>query len=134
MIFLDTNIFVDVLSNRDVWYEGSVEVINRVITGAEKGCMSVLTIPILWYVFGEKRESIPEIKAIIKNFNIISLTPELIRRSFGSEMRDFEDAIQLYSAIKGNCNFIITRNKKDFSNQKGLGILTPEEFMRRHES
>ncbi len=133
MIFLDTNIFVDVLSNRANWYEESAEIINRVAVGKEKGCISALTIPNLWYVLGEKRESIHEIKDIIKNFKVASLTPQIIETAFDSPIGDFEDAIQLHSAISNKCDFLITRNKKDFVSGSGITVSTPEEFLARRK-
>lgn len=128
-MFVDANIFVDVLADRDDWYENSAEIINRVETGTESGCISALTVPILWYVMGEKAEHLKEIKDIIKNFKIIPLTSQLINTSFNSEMKDFEDSIQLYSAIKGKCNTLITRNKRDFRTNTKISILTPDEFL-----
>ena len=57
---------------------------------------------------------------------IIPLNSKMLRISFASQMNDFEDAIQLNSAIKGGCTTLITRNKKDFGNPKELDILTPQ--------
>jgi predicted nucleic acid-binding protein len=128
MIFLDANIFVDVLTARE-GYEASLEIINSIRNKKEDGCLSALTIPILWYVLGEKRRSIAEIKSIIEGFNIVPLDPEIINTSFDSEMGDFEDAIQLNSAISGGSNIIITRNKKDFRSAAKVEILTPEELL-----
>jgi predicted nucleic acid-binding protein len=80
-------------------------------------------------VLGESNESIKDIKALVKHFKIIPLNSQMLDISFASQMDDFEDAIQLNSAIKGGCNTLITRNKKDFGTTKGLDILTPEEFV-----
>ncbi|HNR85475.1 MAG TPA: PIN domain nuclease, partial [Taishania sp.] len=47
-----------------------------------------------------------------------------------SNQKDFEDAIQYYTAIEFGMEIIITRNKKDFKNLN-LPILTAKEFMNR---
>lgn len=128
MIFLDANIFLDVLSARD-GYEASLEIIDSIRRRKEEGCLSALTIPILWFVLGESPKSLNSIKSIIDGFSIIPLNLQIINASFKSEMSDFEDAIQLNSAIKGRSKIIITRNKKDFKSKAKLEILTPEEFL-----
>ena len=43
----------------------------------------------------------------------------MVRRSqkaINSDFKDFEDAMQYYSALEANCDLIITRNEKDFKN------------------
>lgn len=133
MIFLDANIFVDVLSARE-GYESSAEIIESVKDGKEGGCLSALTIPIIWYVLGESRESVKEIETLAKRFKIIPLNNQILKSSFRSGMGDFEDSIQLNSALKGGSKFLITRNKKDFEPHDGITVLTPEEFLSLHKN
>lgn len=133
MIFLDTNILLDVLlSGREEWKLASTEVVDRVRTGREKGCLSALSVPTVWYAMGERRESIKEIKSIIKHFKIISLNSFILGLSFKTDINDFEDAIQLNSALASKSDYLITRNKRDFEPVKGIAILTPEEFLAKH--
>ena len=112
--------------------ESSLRVIEMVRKGNISGHISSLSVPILWFL---TEKTLPEseakevTKSIIKGFSIITLNPEILNKSFKSEIGDFEDAIQLYSAIKGNCKYLITRNKKDFITAGKISILTPEEFL-----
>ncbi len=133
MIFLDANVLVDVLSARE-GFEASAEIIESVKNGKEKGCLSALTIPIIWYVLGESKESVKEIETLAKHFKIVSLNSQILNNSFKSDMDDFEDSIQLNSALKGRSEFLITRNKKDFKLHSGIAILTPEEFLAMHRN
>ncbi len=134
MILLDVNIFIDVLEDR-AGLEASSKIIELVKENKLPGCISALTVPILWFLI-EKRMSESEAKtktkAIIKGFKIIPLTSRIINVSFDSEMADFEDAIQFNSTIKGEAEFLITRNKRDFMLNDRIVILTPEEFLARH--
>ena len=45
-----------------------------------------------------------------------------------SSFRDFEDAVQYYSAVQAKSECLITRNKSDFK-VDALPVLTPEEFL-----
>ncbi len=56
----------------------------------------------------------------------------MLNNSFESEIPDFEDAIQFYSAKEKDVEIIITRNKKDFMPvEKEIMISTPEEFIKK---
>jgi len=47
-----------------------------------------------------------------------------------SNFKDFEDALQNYSAeLNGQIDLIVTRNIKDFS-KSSLGVMTPENYLK----
>jgi hypothetical protein len=48
--------------------------------------------------------------------------------SLASQFRDFEDALQYYSALTAKVDAIITRNAKDFANSK-LPVMTAGEYL-----
>ena len=54
----------------------------------------------------------------------------VVLSALNSEFKDFEDALQNFSAIEnGNIKIILTRNIKDFSKSK-LAVLTPETYLK----
>lgn len=121
---------MDMLEERQ-GVESSTKIINLVREKKLTCCISALTIPILWFLT-EKNLSETEAKTvvheIVKGFSVTPLNTIIINEAFKSKINDFEDAIQLYSAIKSKSEFLITRNKKDFESNK-ISILTPEEFL-----
>lgn len=131
MILLDVNIFMDVFEGRE-GIETSLKVMELIEENRLKACISALTVPILWFLM-EKRMPESEAKAkvtvAIKGFLVVPLNKTILQEAFKSEMADFEDAIQFYSAIKGKCSALVTRNKKDFTIHNKLDVLTPEEFL-----
>jgi predicted nucleic acid-binding protein len=131
MILVDVNVFVDVLSGRK-GFEDSIRVIDYVRKGKIDGYISALTVPLLWFLLSKWRDSTTakkEVREIIKGFRIVALSDKIIEGSFNSEIEDFEDAIQFFSAIEAGCTIIVTRNKKDFKKTENINILTPEEFL-----
>ncbi len=60
---------------------------------------------------------------------LIDTSHQDVNAAIESKIKDLEDAILYYTAISNNCEFIITRNVKDFpeSNEQ-ISILKPEEF------
>ena len=50
--------------------------------------------------------------------------------ALNSEFKDFEDALQNYSAeLNGEIDMIITRNTKDYKKSQ-IGIMNPENFLK----
>jgi predicted nucleic acid-binding protein len=130
-IFVDTNIFVDVLEERLGWIE-SFEVINGVWGGTYGGYVSALTVTNLYFrrkrIVGKEIEARDDVWRMINGFQIIEMNATILQQSKDDiKFRDFEDAIQYYSA-KSRCDTIITRNKRDFPH-KDMKTLTPEEFL-----
>jgi predicted nucleic acid-binding protein len=52
---------------------------------------------------------------------------KVIDLSLDSDFKDFEDAVQCCSAVNAKADYLITRNKRDYTIDI-LPILTPEEF------
>ena len=53
---------------------------------------------------------------------------EVIDKAINSNFKDFEDALQYFSAIATDCDLIITRNEKDFKNAL-IPILNSESYL-----
>jgi len=52
-------------------------------------------------------------------------------KGLNSKFADFEDSLQYFSALKSECNLIITRNSKDFK-ESYLSVMTAEEYLLVH--
>jgi predicted nucleic acid-binding protein len=129
---VDINIFEDVIRKRGNW-EGSPEILERVRNKSIKGYISVLSIPLIYFLRKmPDKEAREKVRKITSGFEIIDLTSKIAKNAMNDEnFNDFEDAIQFHSAIEKEINIIITRNKKDFRNvQDQIQILTPEEFIK----
>ena len=51
-----------------------------------------------------------------------------LEQSVKSEFKDFEDAMQYFSAKHENMDYLITRNKKDFETSD-IPVYEPQEFV-----
>lgn len=61
-------------------------------------------------------------------FNVAAVDEKVIDLSLASDFKDFEDAVQYYSAVLAKVDYIITRNKGDYADDK-IPVLTSEEFL-----
>ncbi len=130
-LFLDTNIVVDLLGEREPFYEP----IAKIATLADKGkiqlIVSALTYSTVYYLLS-RFEDKKAVKEKIIKFKVIAetsdLTDKIIEKGLSSKFKDFEDSIQYYCAIEEDCNILITRNIKDFK-ESDIPVLTPDEYL-----
>lgn len=130
-IFWDTNICIDFLTNREPWREYAAQIFDMAIDQKINLYCSVLSLATVSY-YMEHHYTSEEIFEKIDDF-ISICTPATVdiniaKAALSSSFKDFEDAMQYYSALSENCDTIITRNKKDFA-QSTIQALEPQEFL-----
>jgi len=125
-------VVIDLLSQRHPFY-GEVEVIfDMAIKGKLQLVVSSLTLATTSYILAKDLSTI-EIRKVIRAFSSIvdistvdSIIVDLALDDEG--FLDFEDGLQHYSALSSNCEIIITRDRKDFTNSK-LPVMNPVQFL-----
>ncbi|WP_312822467.1 putative toxin-antitoxin system toxin component, PIN family [Epilithonimonas sp.] len=130
-VFLDTNIIIDFLGEREGFYESSA----KIMTLADKKKIQVYTSPSsisnVFYVLAKYENSKIALEKIRKFKLLCSMSvmdDEVVEKAIHSDFKDFEDAMQYFSALASNCNVIITRNEKDFKNAL-IPVMNAEEFL-----
>lgn len=68
------------------------------------------------------------IATLIDLIYLLDVTSEDCIRALASEMTDFEDALIVSVAKRNDIKYIVTRNKKDFTDSS-VTILSPDEFI-----
>jgi len=129
-IFLDTNIVIDYLSKRMPFSEDALRIFSLPPRYYQL-CISALSFTTIYYVLKKhfKQEELLYKLDILQNLvEVLPTDNEMISSAIHSEFTDFEDAVQYYTALKGNSSIIITRNPKDFRRSE-IPVYTPEEFL-----
>ena len=130
-VFVDTNILIDVFTQREDFYINSARVLSLIDKGKFKGFVSALTYPNIHYILRKilgKRKAIETLEKTKTICDTVPLDIKCIELAIVSDFSDFEDAIQYYSAVNSNCVCIITRNPKHFKRGE-ISALNPEEFL-----
>ena len=74
-----------------------------------------------------------EVRKILRKFkvlvNVLPLDDKITDLALNSEFRDFEDAIQYFTAIENDQDIIVTRNQPDFKESK-IPTMTAGEFIK----
>ena len=118
-VFVDTNIVIDLLQKRDEFYKEAQELFTLADRKKVKLYISALTFANTYYILSRFYSS-DEAKKILSKFKVLvevlPTTDKIIELALASDFKDFEDAIQFYTALESSLEAIITRNKKDFKN------------------
>jgi predicted nucleic acid-binding protein len=130
-IFLDTNVILDLLGERVPFFDS----IAKVATLADQKKLTLIASPLSFttidYVLN-KYETSESVLNKLRKFKIIcevcEVNEETIDKALNSSFKDFEDAVQYFSALQSNCSMIITRNGKDFKHST-IPIMTGEEYL-----
>ncbi|MDH5399202.1 MAG: PIN domain-containing protein, partial [Cyclobacteriaceae bacterium] len=116
-LFLDTNVVLDLLGERDPFYVPIAKIATLADKGVVRLIVSALTYSTAYYILA-RFESKELVKEKIRKFKILAetsdLTDTVIEKGLSSKFTDFEDSLQYYCALSKDCNFLITRNSKDF--------------------
>lgn len=131
ILFLDSDVLIDVLLNR----EPHATLGSKVMELSEKGVVRLITSPLcianshymISKVVGSQRSK----TALREVLNIVELVPmpgSVVTDALDSSITDFEDAIQMFTASLAKADVILTRNIKDFK-QSPIPVLTPSQFL-----
>jgi len=130
-IFLDTNIVIDFLGEREPFYESVAKVLTLADHKKIKVFTSPITISTTYYIltkFEGNKVALEKIRKFKLLCGISTMDSEVIDKAINSNFKDFEDAMQYFSAIATNCGLIITRNEKDFKSAL-IPILNCESYL-----
>lgn len=130
-VFLDTNIVIDFLGERANFYESAA----KVVTLADKKKVRIYTSPSsisnTFYILSKYENSkaaLEKIRLFRLLCSISRMDEQVIDKAINSNFKDFEDAMQYFSALATNCDVIITRNEKDFKNAL-IPVMNAESYL-----
>ncbi|MDH7553514.1 MAG: PIN domain-containing protein [Spirochaetota bacterium] len=130
-LFIDTDVILDVALRRHPYYINSALVLSLIELKEFHGFTSTVIITNLYYIL-RKLEShdiaVEFIKKLRLIIDVLAVDDEIINLALESKFKDFEDAIQYYTALKNGVKYIITRNTKDYSSGNII-VCTPDEFV-----
>ncbi len=130
-VFLDTNVMLDFLGEREPFYLTSAKIATLADKRKIEIVVSALSYATVSY-FLTKYEGIEKTKDKLRKFKIISkiceLDEKIIEKGLNSNFSDYEDSLQYFSALRMECDILITRNGKDFKGVR-IPVMTPNEFL-----
>jgi len=130
-IFIDTNVILDVLLNRKDVVEESSSIWALCERNIVKGYISAISFNNTHYIINKvhsRKKADQAVRTMLETFEAVSLDKQILNKANDAGFKDFEDAIQYFSAIHCDADYLLTRNVKDFP-QKDFPVLEPSEFL-----
>jgi predicted nucleic acid-binding protein len=131
-IFIDSDIILDVLLEREEFYEYSAEIFDLSVV---KEIILFTTAVVLANVFYfiRKKYGTEKSKEIIRKLrlfiNVLPIEEKIVDMNLYSKFGDFEDGLQYFTSKEHNIPILITRNGKDYK-EKDIMIQTAEEYIK----
>jgi predicted nucleic acid-binding protein len=129
-IFLDTNVLLDFVLDRKPFSDQIEELISFQYSHKQKLFASALSFANLAFVVRKAgKDPVDIIQNFLEWINLVNLTKNEFELSCKSNFKDFEDALQFYSALSVKADVIITRNAKDFA-PSTIPVNSPLQFLK----
>jgi predicted nucleic acid-binding protein len=128
---IDTNVLLDVLLPRQPWDVDAKAVWDAVDAGKCEGLISSLSLPNIFYIARkivglEKAHAAMTI--LLEAFEIIPIERLTLEAAVALPGNDFEDKLQIASAISAAVDHVITRDPRGFA-ASPVTPLSPAEFL-----
>lgn len=129
-VFIDSDVILDVLQKRQ-GYEHSLKIIEYIENQKVRAYTSPVALTNIFYIVSKlenKNKSLVAIRKIRKIIKIANVNEQIVDSAINSDFKDFEDAVQYFSAINCGCIYLITRNTNDYVGQE-VNVVSPKEFI-----
>jgi predicted nucleic acid-binding protein len=130
-ILLDTNIVLDLLARRMPFYDEAAELLSLADRKTISLSISSLSLANTHYIL-TKYTPEPDARKIIRNFKVLvqvlSFDDKIADLALNSDFKDFEDAIQYFTAVENDQELIVTRNMSGYRKSK-IPVLTARELL-----
>jgi len=131
-VFVDTNIFIDILLNRKDFVKESKQIYKLCENRIVEGYIAPISINNIYYICRKaiNQETLISFLCDVSYFFTISpMDNESVVFAKKLNIKDFEDALQSAMAIQSGCDCIVTRNVADFKKVAGIKVFEPKEFL-----
>ena len=129
-LFLDTNIVIDLLEKREPYCYDAVRLFSMAYNKQVDLFVSPMTYATASYLLSKHgAEGVRNLLSDLRCLTQVTTANErTIDDALASQFKDFEDALQYYSAQQAKADAVITRNGKDFTNSE-LPVMTAGEYL-----
>ncbi len=131
-VLIDTDVILDFFFDREPFSENAAKILSQCERKIIVGYITPVIISNVYYLLcknAKPEKVIEKLKKLLIIVDVLTIDKRMVIAALNSDFKDFEDAIQNYSAeINDKVEIIITRNTKDYRKSK-LAIMNPQEFL-----
>lgn len=131
-VLVDTNILLDDFLEREPFVEDAAALMEAIESERIVGYVTATTLTNIFYIARRQTRRIELARQAVSEtltlMEVCLVDRAILEAAFASNLRDFEDAVQLACAIASRLDAIITRNAQDFASAT-LPILSTSELL-----
>ena len=132
-VLFDTDVLLDFFFDRQPFSNHTAKALDLCKKKKIEGYTTPVIIANTYYFLRKdaKHETVVDkLNQLLNIIDIVKMDRKVVIKALNSKFRDFEDALQNFSAVeKREIEIILTRNIKDFKHSE-LAVLTPETYLK----
>lgn len=129
-ILFDTNIILDVLLEREPFFENAASLSDAVEAKTIEGYLCATTLTTIDYFltkYRNREDANSAVKKLLELYSVAKVDRAVLESALDSNFNDFEDAVIYYSGYDAGVDGIVTRNTNDFTAAQ-LPIYKPDDL------
>lgn len=131
-VLIDTNIVLDFLLWREPFLQDAERLFQAINTGQVIGYVTATTLTDIFYISRKQTRRIEQARqAVSETLTVMAICPidrDVLELAFNSGLADFEDAVQIFSAVAQELDAILTRDAKGFLSSP-VPVLSIQELL-----
>jgi len=132
-VLIDTDVILDLFFDRKPFSQFATEIFNLCEENKILGFVTPVIICNVYYLLRKSAKHqviVEKIKQLLNIINIVKMDKKVVLKALNSDFKDFEDALQNFSAIENKeITIILTRNIRDYK-KSDLAVFTPETYLK----
>jgi predicted nucleic acid-binding protein len=132
-VLINTNIILDFLLQREPFFQDTELLFQAIDGGQVVGHVTATTLTDIFYIARRHTRSIQQARqAVSETLTSMAICPvnrAFLESAFNSGLDDFEDAVQIFSAVTQGMDAILTRDTQGFLSSP-VPILSVQECLR----
>ncbi len=129
---IDTNVILDFLLQRELFFQDAEHLFQAVGKGQVIGYVTATTLTDIFYIARRHTQSLEKarqaVSATLTAMDICPVDRGVLESAFSSNFTDFEDAVQIFSAVAQRLDAIVTRDRPGFSSSP-IPVLSVQELL-----
>ncbi len=117
-VLIDTNIVLDFLLQREPFFQDAEQLFQAIDVGKVVGYVTATTLTDIFYIARRHTRSVEQARqAVSETLTAMAICPinrAVLESAFKSGLADFEDAVQIFSAVAQGLDAIVTRDAQGF--------------------
>ncbi len=135
-LFLDSDIILDVLLEREEFYEASARLLDLGDSKKIHLYTSSLVAANIYYILRKElksnKKALECIKDLFEIIRILGVDEDIMKQAINTGFSDYEDSIQYIVAKNNGLDYLISRNKKDYK-KADIKVLNAAEMLEKLE-